>query len=1423
MASAHSTNRSIGASFASQYAIQQQTFLGCSIVSFSTSAGFGDTASQLSVELAVDNFNNGDGTGLGFGHDVYHDGNGDNFRPPPVGSPVFFNFGRLRATVDEAFRKTYDDYYSTLISQEPTVDWEAGPNFGNVTNGNKGHDHFAFGGILQAYAQNTDATGGTRYTVTVTDPRDILGNCILILNNYAGTTANNHNLINIYGFLEHDVKDTMLYQQFNSTFTNSLGPYYLNESGEGTDTFVTQTPGAPAVGTPEFRKYALSNGRPITGTGMSRRNDAGIPYYRVAQAFNALMGFGSPPLHNEYIQAGYGGYIYFRGLYYAIDLSDLPALPYEYRLDYDQISILDLCSEICDVTNHEFFVALLPITNHPSCSAADSWNDDPNNDIKIGGLIKIISINKNFATQPGQIKDYLDNLNIPIMNKDIGYELTNEVTDKFITGGQEVKMYYFTNNHDTWTPFGMHRLENSLDKQILPFYGTLGKNIVTIPRGHGSYQQIILDAGSLMANGVGRYYVATELELRAASVSFEKWVEFLLMYNDIYKESIEEGDIVDRYYASILAGEGQILELSNNYAVTVPRCVWPPHPAENDFNNGEPLNPCSPPYGWPLYWHRALNIGIPMAGSAGVSAAAGRILKLSGNITTNDQAHSANSPKAGETPSQTKDLANKIANSQQVSIKTTHQNATTAIAISDKVSRSGLANAKLVYNFVKKVADEHLGKKFLVKIPQRPNLSYYDSNVFVNEQKKYTGGPFGFPPIDALYEQTPMSRVINGSGPIIAQNSNFVKQMLLPPDNTPPDLGALKIGYNSATADRSFNYYPEPEGGYYEFGLYSTAIDKKLSLAPKDDQFIKTETGRIKSYVRFDNSQIISFSNFSKDAYAQEYLDATGLGFIPDIAFNMENANNPSATIDSNANVNIPGETSTTSIAFVKAEVDEEYYFAPPLYFYTGGVAGTQTRFNFSITDSQKVFDDTKCEPKDSYRLKIQEHYPLTGLSSSVNLLTIDLASLWAGFYEPNVNHTYALITLPDRAIPTMTTRFRDGMNMQVNNANIKHYLLLDIVRGMPGLNDPAAAAFDQNSAFATMHEKTPISNEQFSDGYKAIQKAYQGLTFSLTNRINIISPSPVYPDMVAIPLRSVERCYGPWLSSYVSDAQVGGKMEFIHDEGLTPWNYGGYSLMDKAGKMQAEFGTSNFLMSERGGFTLPIAPSGIAIGKALTNLGPLVTSISSKIDSAGISTTVTMDLYTASFGKLQKQISDKIKRIGRDRQKIIDERNALLRRNLGKSQKSFNYANFTKMMNQYLNSSNFSQSNYSAVERGEKTANDTMLLGLDLENQPTSTSSAINVNSNQSWVDAQPNVISSIQSHQDSEEIMGILSNDIYGMARNYTNSVEAKMSDIFTPSSHTFHPFLSSCDNMPYAPNRTDYSDDFSDDDLGNFDPVV
>jgi hypothetical protein len=107
---------------------------------------------------------------------------------------------------------------------------------------------------------------------------------------------------------------------------------------------------------------------------------------------------------------------------------------------------------------------------------------------------------------------------------------------------------------------------------------------------------------------------------------------------------------------------------------------------------------------------------------------------------------------------------------------------------------------------------------------------------------------------------------------------------------------------------------------------------------------------------------------------------------------------------------------------------------------------------------------------------------------------------------------------------------------------------------------------------------------------------------------------------------------------------------------------------MNDAAAIRADFSNSLLLFSERGGFVYPDAPTEINLATELKNNGPLVTSISVSFDNNKISTTVKLDLYTSKFGKLQKQKELAISQINRERQKLIDQNNKMLRKNIGKN-----------------------------------------------------------------------------------------------------------------------------------------------------------
>jgi hypothetical protein len=104
-------------------------------------------------------------------------------------------------------------------------------------------------------------------------------------------------------------------------------------------------------------------------------------------------------------------------------------------------------------------------------------------------------------------------------------------------------------------------------------------------------------------------------------------------------------------------------------------------------------------------------------------------------------------------------------------------------------------------------------------------------------------------------------------------------------------------------------------------------------------------------------------------------------------------------------------------------------------------------------------------------------------------------------------------------------------------------------------------------------------------------------------------------------------------------------------------------------------------LFSERGGFSIPAAPS-VSLCEALIDGGPLVTNISVDVSPQGIKTTYKMDMYTPSFGKLQKQKQDSISKVSRERQRLRDERNLIVRKGLIKDQSRYGIGNLNAIAN---------------------------------------------------------------------------------------------------------------------------------------------
>jgi hypothetical protein len=1541
----------------------QQTFLGASIRGFDLNAGFGDTTSTMSATLVNDEFNKSDGTPLGVGDDPYHNGGVDTFRPPVVGTPVFFKFGKNPSSVEQAFRQTFDDLYNvqTLPTKtNPNNAW--GHDFpqspydpadfdqledyhmvdlienviedrSELWDGDsrwRGRNHFVFGGILQSYTQNKGPGGLPLFSVSVSDPREILASVEVLLNNYQGTTYNNKNIINLYGFLEYDPSTATLLDFEASKvaagviekFTSSAGAVsYIGMTANWSDTTGWETSqtfanvatqvqtwtsaGLQSVSNPsasvnlkdqyyfgldDFTGTAKPEYFPITGQGFSRRSDKGMPWYRVQQGLGAMFQYyGFMP--QEFTDAGFGGQINFRGYNYVVDFDGIPTgkIPLLYYMDFDKLNLLDLAMELCDIISHDLYVTLLPVIDHPASEFLFNYNENqvsngtPEN--MVVGIIRLDAIDRTVQPEYGAIKSYLDTLSergIDVENQDVGFELANVTTDKFVVGAQEVDMFAFSTERDRddlWKREGHAGNLNVLQQtqwdvriqeqqQLIPYYGMLGNNAVSIPRGFGSYQQILLDSTNLEAFGVGNYYVATELELRAALVSFDSWKNFLLSYNDVYIEDISEHSaffdalstengqitsVVDKLKASLGvdgldagAAKDAIVEYfdglkARQFAVTVPRCVWA---SDRPYmKDGYPASPCSPPLGYPLYYKRATRIGIVEAGVAGILNSKTRVVTDLEKLKEGFEGLHSPMLRLKETTLQQQitkleeertelidgreegyadeddyislmdglEQAKKIIRNFDI-LRGNAGNTKNLMAFVENIgnpNNGGLArfmfniektarkhneNAKKVYEFVRKIADECLGKKFLVRIPKACNLNYnVNIATFGANPHNVQNGPFGFPP-------RPISSIPNFSASAafnnqvallrgtrqIASNDLFHHYLEDYTDPAFPDNGlrlsiaanytdgALKGNYNPFSESWEWNYKPEPQGGFYSHALYGTnnvsaleyvrgnipfsALPKVMQqgLVPIDVKNLMSDSSRLKCYAKYNYSHILDFTGVNPEEMTQQAITEAGQ-FVPDIIEDLPNNNiDAETTFDSISQVRKDQrllDKQQDSVAFVKCSIEEKLYMPPKLEGLNRTVWANEYNMRFAIPDVNIVKEVVdKCTTIS--RASIGRANAIFGVPEDGG--SDGTTANWTDFkrvYDSNLDgmivvtdipelddeHVYALITVPGRIKSTADVRWRDGPMQAYNTVKIKHLMTQDVVK-IPEFGKPSLPNADLSKTqlpcgptpiYQTKEEALvkaatyglkgfhyrPTTKEHFDHIYgdgpditagfrpgdptdwvrltleqvtsarRITKTVLKGFSLSQPQvELGFISPSPIFPDIVVLPLMSQERCYGPWMSASqldsTADARVkysnlGGKVEFVKDENLAPWSYSGYGLMDEAGALQANFSNSLLLFSERGGFVMPDAPTGIALASALKQGGPLITSIGITVDdSAGVKTTVKMDLYTSSFGKLQKQKELAVSQMGRERQRILDEKNNSIRRGLGKKQTSIDLVN---------------------------------------------------------------------------------------------------------------------------------------------------
>ena len=444
--------------------VVQQTFMGLSIMDFSINLGFNSNSSSLSVNLVKDDANYHTWLDLNGCRDAvtegYHpwdkkaypkdlvtlyggtppyalrqqDISGDLPYFPLPGSPVYFNYYDGNTLTASCTGATYRNC-------EPV---------------------FSFPGILTKYDRAWSSSGET-YSVSITDPRQILENTKIILDGYAGRTATADGHFNI--------DSTRIFDEGWNGYYNIINVfgYYENHrfqnSGKTSGGMQWFAPGSGAV-TNEYGASTFRGILPAVDFLISGTNKNYI---------EAMEPFGGPIYYNEDVrQLGFGGStnppfglqknlstgLPYNVHRYAVDLSDLynlsaywnpnpPApgiLPDDFRISGESMSLLQLVQQVCDQAGCDFFVWLY-VPRHPGMNL---WNTHRN----YSGIIKVTPIRKDLNIRTGILRDAFDqSLMIPaqgpwvdaeknstVVSANLGYEFTDPISGQMLLGSPRTRV-----------------------------------------------------------------------------------------------------------------------------------------------------------------------------------------------------------------------------------------------------------------------------------------------------------------------------------------------------------------------------------------------------------------------------------------------------------------------------------------------------------------------------------------------------------------------------------------------------------------------------------------------------------------------------------------------------------------------------------------------------------------------------------------------------------------------------------------------------------------------------------------------------------------------------------------------------------------------------------------------------------------------
>jgi hypothetical protein len=247
--------------------------------------------------------------------------------------------------------------------------------------------------------------------------------------------------------------------------------------------------------------------------GSSECNDAGMPWTKVLGALRLALQLG--------FTSAYTSPIAYKGYVYPIDFTNLGAGIIDLRLG-GSMSLMDIILEICEAAGNDLFVTLTE-----------------------QGVITLHTISRRNVPSRGVISQFIQQTE-GACSKEIGEDMINEISGKFLVGAKKRDMYYQFNNMTTSfnfqrtasqdefiTTFTVQGPSDGVNNTIWPFWGFAPDGNPIIATGVDEDHVFTIDTRTVRIPGVGDSYTTSLGELRAALSSQSDWASYLSLHNDI--------------------------------------------------------------------------------------------------------------------------------------------------------------------------------------------------------------------------------------------------------------------------------------------------------------------------------------------------------------------------------------------------------------------------------------------------------------------------------------------------------------------------------------------------------------------------------------------------------------------------------------------------------------------------------------------------------------------------------------------------------------------------------------------------------------------------------------------------------------------------------------------------------------------------